>query len=382
MLLCSLTMPDKEAIMICVDNSEYMRNGDYAPTRMVAQIETVNNLANFKLNSNQETSVGLLSMSGRRVELLASPSRKLHLISTALGNLQIGHQCQFMDALRTAQLALKNRPNKDQLQRIVVFVGSPLEVDQKRFIKLGKELKKNCIAVDVINFGTENTTNENTTKLEAFIAAVDKKGSNSHLVNLPAGREMSNVVLTSSIIVPGGGGSSGGVAAAPVRVGGSTVQEDEDRDFQMAMRMSLEENRQRQEKAVQDAIAASAPQQEANASTTPMDVEEDDEEEDDEYDEEEFARALAMSMAPTRAKEAEVKQTEEVKTEAMVTAPDEGAEDNEDNLDALEDPDFIRSLLDGPVEDGDITDILNQLNQEGEDDQYTVHFLISSVSRL
>lgn len=37
-------------------------------------------------------------------------------------------------------------------------------------MKLAKKLKKNNIAVDVINFGEET---ENTTKLEAFVAAVN-----------------------------------------------------------------------------------------------------------------------------------------------------------------------------------------------------------------
>jgi 26S proteasome regulatory subunit N10 len=51
-----------------------------------------------------------------------------------------------------------------------VFVGSPVEEDEKTLVKLAKKLKKNNIAVDVINFGEEA---ENTTKLEAFVAAVN-----------------------------------------------------------------------------------------------------------------------------------------------------------------------------------------------------------------
>jgi len=51
-----------------------------------------------------------------------------------------------------------------------VFVGSPVEEDEKTLVKLAKKLKKNNIAVDVINFGEET---ENTTRLEAFVAAVN-----------------------------------------------------------------------------------------------------------------------------------------------------------------------------------------------------------------
>lgn len=65
---------------------------------------------------------------------------------------------------------MKHRQNKNQRQRIIVFVGSPVEEDEKTLVKLAKKLKKNNIAVDVINFGQEA---ENTTKLEAFVAAVN-----------------------------------------------------------------------------------------------------------------------------------------------------------------------------------------------------------------
>ena len=34
-----------------------------------------------------------------------------------------------------------------------MFVGSPLEVEEKAMVKLGKKLKKNNVAVDVVCFG-------------------------------------------------------------------------------------------------------------------------------------------------------------------------------------------------------------------------------------
>jgi 26S proteasome regulatory subunit N10 len=368
-------MAAREAIMICIDNSEYMRNGDFTPTRMISQTETVNFIANHKLNSNVESSVGLLSMAGRRVELLATPSRKLHLISTALSKVPVGTTCHFMAAIKTAQLALKNRPNKAQLQRIIMFVGSPVQEEKKKLIRLGKVLKKNNVAVDVINFGTENMTNGNIELLEAFINTVNSADS-SHLVSFPPGPHvMSNLVVTSSIMVPGGAGGASVAQAPAARVGGSTVAEDNDRELQMAIRMSMEETRQRQEKAIADAMMASmgkSSEEKAVTTTTAMEVEEeDDEEEDDEdeYDEEEFALALAMSMAPAKAAEdaAKVQETKavEAKTETMDTTAD-NAEEGEEDLDALEDPDFIRSLIEGQVDDGDINDILDQLNEDDD----------------
>lgn len=80
---------------------------------------------------------------------------------------------------------MKHRQNKNQRQRIIVFVGSPVEEDEKTLVKLAKKLKKNNIAVDVVNFGEEA---ENTTKLEAFVAAVnsnDNRYSRMALMDSP-----------------------------------------------------------------------------------------------------------------------------------------------------------------------------------------------------
>ena len=42
---------------MCVDNSEWTRNGDYAPTRFQAQADAVNLLAGAKTQANPENTV-------------------------------------------------------------------------------------------------------------------------------------------------------------------------------------------------------------------------------------------------------------------------------------------------------------------------------------
>ena len=48
--------------LISVDNSDYMRNGDFVPSRMQAQFDAVNMVAVAKTKSNPENNVGLLSL--------------------------------------------------------------------------------------------------------------------------------------------------------------------------------------------------------------------------------------------------------------------------------------------------------------------------------
>lgn len=59
-----------ETTMICVDNSEWTRNGDYSPCRFQAQREAVNLIAGAKTETNVENTVGLMYMS-------ESPSMKV-----------------------------------------------------------------------------------------------------------------------------------------------------------------------------------------------------------------------------------------------------------------------------------------------------------------
>lgn len=45
-----------------VDNSDYMRNGDFLPTRLQAQQDAVNLVCLSKTRSNPENNVGLLTL--------------------------------------------------------------------------------------------------------------------------------------------------------------------------------------------------------------------------------------------------------------------------------------------------------------------------------
>jgi 26S proteasome regulatory subunit N10 len=51
-----------EASMLVIDNSEYMRNGDYQPTRFEAQSDAVNSIFQTKIDSNPENTVGIMTM--------------------------------------------------------------------------------------------------------------------------------------------------------------------------------------------------------------------------------------------------------------------------------------------------------------------------------
>lgn len=54
-----------EATMIVLDNSEYMRNGDYQPTRFGALADAVTTVFQTKIDSNPENTVGVMTMANK-----------------------------------------------------------------------------------------------------------------------------------------------------------------------------------------------------------------------------------------------------------------------------------------------------------------------------
>lgn len=199
-----------ESTMICLDNSEWMRNGDYTPTRMEAQHDAANLISGAKTQANPESTVGVLTMAGNRCELLVSPTDDMSKILNSLHNVPLKGALNFCAAVQVAQLALKHRRNKHGGQRIIVFVGSPVQDEQRPMVKAAKLLKKNNVACDIVSMGE---LDENQEKLQAFIEACNSN-DNSHLITIPAGVLPSDVLISSPIIQESGGAMAAAAAAS------------------------------------------------------------------------------------------------------------------------------------------------------------------------
>lgn len=98
-----------------------------------------------------------------------TPTQDIGKILSALHTLKISGEADISTGIQIAQLALKHRQNKNQRQRIIAFIGSPLTTDEKSLVKLGKKLKKNNVSIDIISFGEAE---ENDVRLRAFVDSV------------------------------------------------------------------------------------------------------------------------------------------------------------------------------------------------------------------
>ncbi|KAB7499346.1 26S proteasome non-ATPase regulatory subunit 4 [Armadillidium nasatum] len=230
-----------ESTVICVDNSEYMRNGDYIPNRLQAQQDAVNTVCRYKLLANPENNVGLLTLAN--TEVLATLTTDGGKILTSLHKVQPSGYINLLTGIRIAHLALKHRQSKNHKMRIVVFVGSPISVEEKEVIKIAKRLKKENVNVDIINFGE---TDQNQTLLEAFVNTMNgREGTGSHLVTVPPSPRLSDALLSSPII-------QGEDGSGPTNFGSGNgfefgVDPNEDPELALALRVSMEEQRQRQQ---------------------------------------------------------------------------------------------------------------------------------------
>ncbi|CAL4924321.1 unnamed protein product [Urochloa decumbens] len=244
-----------EATMICVDNSEWMRNGDYCPSRFEAQSQAVAMVCHSKLQVNRESTVGVLTMAGRGVNVIITPTDDVGKVLARMHGLEIGGEANLTVAIEVAQLALKNRRNKQQQQRIIVFVGSPIIDDKNVLEAIGKKLKKSNVAVDVVDFGEFD--DEKSEKLEALVAAVSI-GGNSHIIHVPPGEDyfLYDVIFSSPILSEGRESGFGAVAsgASGFEFG---VDPNVDPDLALALRISMEEERVRQEAAANEAAEES-----------------------------------------------------------------------------------------------------------------------------
>jgi len=260
-----------------------------------------------------------------RPEVLVSLTADVGKIIQSVYNAKVYGSSNLLSGLNVAQLVLKHRQNLNQAQRIIVFVGSPIETDIQPLVNIAKLLKRNEVAVDVVNFGEHDV---NTEKLEAFINAVNKN-DNSHLITVPQGPHiLSDILLTSPLIH---GGEAGGANAADLSAFGG-VDPNLDPELALVLRVSLEEERARQEKkAAEEAGKETTPASSeiaqtlgdsASAHNLPYEVDM------GELGDPEFAAAIALSLQEIAA--AAASQAQQEKEAAPASAPQQAAPSGED----------------------------------------------------
>ncbi|CAF1116491.1 unnamed protein product [Rotaria sp. Silwood1] len=337
-----------ESTIICVDNSDFMRDGDFIPTRMQAQQDAVSLIFHAKTRSNPENNVGLLTFSdGRVVTQLTSDVGK---VFSKLHLLPVEGKLDFCKGIKVANLALKHRQGKNHRPRIIAFVGSPLEADAHEFTKLAKRLKKEKVSIDIVVFGDESSKE----KFEEFITTINgKENTNSHLICVPSGDNLPDTLINTPIIQSeDGSGLPNGYSASAFAFG---INPEDDPELAMALRISMEEQRRVQEAEIGRSTDGEGGQQSSSANTGTSGPSLENLPGSNEMDvtrlteDEQIALAIQMSMSQaenTNTNDVEMK--EEPPTAATTEQPGKTNEEQQstDSFAAsLNDPQFLRDVL-------------------------------------
>ncbi|XP_023754254.1 26S proteasome non-ATPase regulatory subunit 4 homolog isoform X2 [Lactuca sativa] len=337
-------------------------------------------------------------MAGKGVRVLVTPTSDLGKILACMHGLEIGGEMNLAAGIQIAQLALKHRQNKKQQQRIIVFAGGPVKYDKKVLELIGKKLKKNSVALDVVNFGEEDESKSE--KLEALVAAVNNNDS-SHIVHVPAGSNaLSDVLLSTPIFTGDGEGGSGFAAAAAAAAAGGVsgydfgVDPNLDPELALALRVSMEEERARQEAAAKKAADDSSKNEKQGESTSQDATmsenvaSESENKKDDLMDDENalLQQALAMSMDDPAATTVTTRDTDMSEAAAddqdlalaLQLSVEEGAKDGSGSGQAdmgklLADQSFVSSILASlpgvDPNDPSVKDLLASMQNQPESDQ-------------
>ncbi len=118
------------------------------------------------------------------VDLLVSPTEEIGKILASFALVTMGGKnSDLSTAVQIAQLALKHRKNKNGGQRIIAFVGGPLLESVAAFQKIGKQLKKNNVAIDVVSIGEIEENNEKLLELVNATNSNDNRSAPDHTID-------------------------------------------------------------------------------------------------------------------------------------------------------------------------------------------------------
>ena len=264
-----------EATIICIDNSDWTRNGDYLPSRYQAQVDSAREIIQNRCENNPENSLGIMTMAGKRVEMVATLTNDESRLLNAMYNIPLSGECDITSALSIAILCLKHRINKNQKQRIILFVGSPVTTKAENLVQIGKKLKKYNVAIDIISFGN---IDENRELLNVLLKEVNNS-DNSSILEVPLGAYLMDSLFSSPIMGFGNNADAGMGGAGAGANPGAGQQEpiglsQFERDMNLALQMSLQEAQKNENKDKTPNINAEA---EKSKNLQVIDEEEEDE---------------------------------------------------------------------------------------------------------
>lgn len=91
-------------ILYSIDNSEYMRNGDYTPSRMDAQQESANVICGAKTSQHPETTLAVVTTAGKTPTVQVALTNDLGKLLATLSAVTISGVLNLTTGIRVSQV--------------------------------------------------------------------------------------------------------------------------------------------------------------------------------------------------------------------------------------------------------------------------------------
>ena len=236
-----------EAIFICLDSSDYSRNGTTKhESRLSAISKPLQVYIASKINDNPENIVGLLSMSRKSNSVLESLTRDTDRLFASLNDITSSGELDLYRGIQTARLAMAHKGSLVK-KRILAIICSPLKENSANLSMLAKSLAKDGVSIDIVNLG--NSCNEKF--LELFTINRPEDGEVT-IISIKSDEKASALTLQSiqrkevigervSVDIHS---LSGGQSVHSSSVGGGfqdSNREEMDPDLALAIQLSLQE---------------------------------------------------------------------------------------------------------------------------------------------
>lgn len=182
----------KETVII-IDNSEYCRNTDLLPTRLMSSKNAASTIVNAFCRG--EDSVAVV---GTAPATCLSPlSRNQASLLNTVNSLQTGPSYSIINALRIGHLLLKRKPDESYKGKLVMFIGSPLDGQPEEYFEIARALKKLEVEVCVVTYGERDQIDRT---ISEFCNVVSSSNYPSCFVPVSQGGDIDTAVTQSAFV--------------------------------------------------------------------------------------------------------------------------------------------------------------------------------------
>ena len=200
-------MNDPKAVVILIDNSATSIDGDFYPTRLMAQKLTAERYAQYIFSRNRNSQIAIGTIGNVESGIRASFSGSISKIREVLDNITSNGYINLQKGIRCAVLALRhcNQVNDSYEinKRILAFVGDRHDITSQSALQLAQLLSKEKVRLDLVTMGQNVPKKDVLKELVKFIAVEYNSDAPSRYLDIPFSRTMLSDDVLSSDIGPG-----------------------------------------------------------------------------------------------------------------------------------------------------------------------------------